>query len=194
MKINKKWVSLLDVVLSMMIMWFLTLVYYGWLKAYYKYTTRAENASYSNFALTECAEVVHSFRYWEWDKVGSTWWENYITKYPTWLYKMTYDEPTRVWNLLPIYKDINTQEQYVNFRDMLTETWYTVDTEGENFLVWPKNIPIRRYVFINNTIADKSIVQCYVKFYDPFFIKNPWNDANDFYNYEELKFIMTNYM
>lgn len=194
MKYNRKWVSMLDVVLSMAIMWILSLIYYWWLKAYYKNTTRAENAIYTNFALTECAEVVHSIRYWEWDKAWSIWWETFVHDYPTWLYQMEYNNVTYVWELKPIYNDVATETRFINFREMLATTWYITRTEWENFFVWPTNVQMRRYVFINNNIRNRAVVQCYAKFYDPHFRKQFADDENDFFNYEELKFIMTNYM
>jgi len=195
-KKNKKWFMLLDWVIAIAIFSVLVTIYFGWLSMYAKYKSQVNDNFYSAVALTECAEVIHWLRYWEIDKMGSGGWTSYRSKYPTWLYQLEYNDATQTWDLKPIYKDETTKTPYLSLEDMLKETWYTPETEGEVFFVWVwwKKDKIRRYVFINNDLPDKSTVSCSVRYYNvkrKRLYKEDWQDKK---YYEELKFTMTDYM
>lgn len=194
MKKNKKGFALVDVVLWMALLWSLIVMYYWWMKIYAKYTTRISSSIYINAAMVECAEVVQSLRYWEIDKMWTSGWDSYIAKYPTWVYKLNFNDTTDVWNATPIYKDPVTSTNYINLRDMLDTTWYTTDTEWEILYVWPKKVKLRRYLVINNDVPNKSNVKCYIRYYNPYY-KRYYNTANqDIKYYDVLKLVMTNYM
>lgn len=191
--LNKKWVSLIDTIIAMSILSLLTLLYFWWLQAYYKYSERIERVNYTNFALIECAEVIHSIRYGEIDRNWSSGWNVYSANHPTWLYKINYDETINAWGIEPILKNEATWENFLSFRDMMEDVWYTAETEWENFLVWPPQdkVEMRRYVFINNNNPEKSNISCYARYLDD--TRFMESAENDFFNYIQLNFTMTDY-
>ena len=193
MEYNKRWFALIDAVIGVLILWLMSIAFYGWMQFYAKYTKRVNMAVYTNTALIECAEVIHSIRYWEIDQKWNTWWDAYVNDYKTWLYRLEYDNTNAVWEAKHIYKDTTTKEDYISFKDMLDTTGYTPNTQWEYYTIGVKKRPIRRYVFINNTIPNKSKITCYVRYYSPFYKRIPLSDWQDYRNYERLNFTMTNY-
>lgn len=190
---NKKGISFLDAWIWTLILWVLGTLLYTTLSSYYITISRVEENNYLNFALSECAEIVHSFRYWEIDNWGSAWWINYQTKYPTGLYKFNYNELAKTWEWSQIYEDSSIWLWYDSFQDMLEKTWYTVDTEWETIELAHNQSTITRYAFINNNTPDKSTLICYAKYNNVLFPKNESIALNDYLNYERLQIIMTDY-
>lgn len=194
MKFNKKGFTLIDIAISVVLLWFITLLFSSWNTIFIKNSKKTITNYYNTLSLNECAEVIHSIRYGYMDRDISLWWEQYLNDYPTWLYKLSYNDINHFRELNPIYRDISAEEHYLWLLEMLNITWYTDDTLPEQFTIWTEQWVINRYVFLNNNTESKSIVQCFSKYDTIFNLKEYSNPASDFYNYEELKFIMTDYL
>lgn len=190
---RKSWFILIDLVIASVVLIVMITILWTAFSSYLTNSVSTEEQNYVNFALSECAEVVHSFRYGSLDKSAS-WWENYQVKYPTGVYKLNYNENAKSWEAKPIYKDVNNKTNFSSFEELL-EAGYNISTEGEKFTTWFewKNL-ITRYLFINNENIEKSEVTCYVKYKSYYNAKEQDNIAIDDYKlYHRLKFIMTNY-
>lgn len=193
MRRNKRWIDLVDAWIAILITGLLSLMFYWVLNSFYKSMVKTEEHTYANFALSECAEVVHSFRYWQIDKNGSAWWTNYQNKYPTWIYKLIYNPTAKAWDTERYAKDETNNVYYENFKTLLNDGLW--NTEWEQLLMWDKKIKLTRFVEINNDNVEKSNVTCYVKVdnYMYFTNENIPNDESQYTLYNRLKFTMTNY-
>lgn len=153
----------------------------------------AEQNFYEEQLLTECAEVVHSVRYGEWDVLGENGWESFQTKYPTGMYVLAYNNTTHTFELNKLMHAgthvLSPEDaQAIGVVDNFEKIYYQTQTNDWALANIGENDYALRAVFINNTASNLSDVRCMVKTN-----KFGGNDRQ-INNYRDLKFIMMNYI
>ena len=192
----------MDVLVWVILLNIISVIFFSSFSFFVKNLAVANDNFYHEILLTECQEVVQWFRYGEWDKNIWTGWENYQAKYPTWFYKLVYDQDTFSWSAEPIEvngglvqdlktikdnaMDVSVASNYVEFIPLWLDVNWTRDyANGKTSLNYAKRI-----VYINNDSSIQSIVQCYSHYNYKFKIE----EAADWSDYKTLKFIMMDYL
>lgn len=188
-------IFVLDVAVAIIILNAIAAFFYGAIIMSSKSTIKATLDFHQEHLLSECAEVVQSFRYWEWDRtLWETGWTNYQSKYPTGMYSLEYHEPTRSWKANPIVdthwvivQNPEAAEQlglFWQFEKIMTKT----QTDDWNLSdIWPDDYSLRA-VYIDNSLLSQSMVSCYVKVNK----LQEWEDT--FKNFGKMNFVMMNYL
>lgn len=185
----------LDVAVAIILLNVIAAFFYGAVIMSSKSTTKATLDFQQEHLLSECAEVVQSFRYWEWDRsMGETWWSNYQVKYPTGMYTLKYHEGTRSWLANPIVDSNGVIVQNPEAVEQLGLFWQfekimtkTQSEDGSLVDIGEDDYSLRA-VYIDNSSPNQSVVSCYVK------VNKLQSWENSFKNFWKMNFIMMNYL
>jgi len=184
----------MDVLVWIILLNFISIIFFSAVWYFYTNLNIIRDDFYNEILLTECAEAVQWFRYWEWDRNNESWWDNFRNTYPTWMYYLNFDNINNTWTtnriMTPWMWSFHVQDMptiKLNNLDRIWPGWQVevipVDTNSD------KNNAFRLF-FIDTSSANQVTVKCYVK-YD---FNTKWKSSAIWDDYKEVKFIMMNYL
>lgn len=158
---------------------------------------KANQDFHKEHLLTECAEVIQSIRYGEWDRnLWERGWTSFKTTYPTWMYTLEYLPSGRSWKVNKMLDNngahiVNPEFLEANgtFADALERIVVVKETEnGDLIETWERDYALRG-VFIDNSAPQETLVKCFVK-------TNKFDGRSEdkMHTYDSLEFIMMNYL
>lgn len=192
---NKKgMIMTMDVVVAVVLLNFISVIFFSAVSYFYTNLNFMRDEFYSEILLTECAESIQWFRYWEWDKNNESGWDNFRTRYPTWMYYLAYDQANSTWWANPI---MTPGAWSFHIQDLQTVRTYDLDRTWSGWSVEVINVDTNstknnafRMFFIDTNSANQVMVRCYLKYN----FNTKWWQTSDWSEYKDLKFTLMNYL